>query len=133
LKNVNSAFAVYKRLFLPVILCLSGIIASGQGIDPSNLLFRYLTLEDGLPNNKVNAVTADKYGFMWFGTNDGIVRYDGLNMKYYAQDHLIGNQARTSQVSTIKCDSSGNLLIGSYALFRYDFRKDRIVLCRFAD
>ena len=109
--------------FLPIVF------ASPQRIDPTNLLFRYLTLEDGLPNNKVNAVTADKYGFMWFGTNDGVCRYDGLNIKYYAQDHLIGNQARTSQVSTIKSDLSGNLLIGSYALFRYDFLNDRIEQC----
>jgi len=129
LKKANLALPVHKRISLLVILCFSGIIASSQGIDPTNLLFRYLTLEDGLPNNKVNAVAADKYGFMWFGTNDGVCRYDGLSIKYYAQDHLFGNQARTSQVSTIKSDSKGNLLIGSYALFRYDFLKDRIEQC----
>lgn len=125
----NLKLYAYKRLLFLVIFCFLNNFASAQGIDPSNLLFRYLNLEDGLPNNKVNAVAADKYGFMWFGTNDGVCRYDGLNIKYYAQDHLIGNQARTSQVSTIKSDSRGNLLIGSYALFRYDFMKDRIEQC----
>jgi signal transduction histidine kinase/ligand-binding sensor domain-containing protein len=129
LKTVRLIFPVLKRISFLAILCFYEIITSGQGIDPTNLLFRYLTLEDGLPNNKVNAVAMDKYGFMWFGTNDGLCRYDGLNIKYYAQDHLIGNQARTSQVSTIKSDSKGNLLIGSYALFRYDFLKDRLEQC----
>lgn len=129
LQKSNLIVPVAIRIFLLVIFCCSGIITWGQGIDPTNLLFRYLTLEDGLPNNKVNAVAADKYGFMWFGTNDGVCRYDGLNIKHYAQDHLIGNLARTSQVSTIKSDSSGNLLIGSYALFRYDFLKDRLYQC----
>lgn len=125
----NLILHIIKSLFFSVILCSLNSITSAQGIDPTNLLFRYLTLEDGLPNNKVNAVAADKYGFMWFGTNDGICRYDGLINKYYPQDHLIGNQARTSQISTIKSDSKGNLLFGSYALFRYDFTKDRIKLC----
>jgi ligand-binding sensor domain-containing protein/signal transduction histidine kinase len=71
----------------------------------------------------------DKDGFMWFGTNDGICRYDGLNFKYYALDHLSGNQARTSQISVIKNDSKGNLLIGTYSLFRYNFTMDRIEQC----
>jgi signal transduction histidine kinase/ligand-binding sensor domain-containing protein len=127
LAKTNSLFL--KWIFILTIPYLLNIPASSQGVDPSDLLFRYLTIEDGLPNNKVNAVTMDKYGFMWFGTNDGICRYDGINIKYYAQDNLSGNQARTSQVSAIKSDSRGDLLIGTYSLFRYNFLKDRIELC----
>jgi len=107
----------------------STLYSSNQGIDPTNLLFRYLTLEDGLPNNKVNAVTMDKDGFMWFGTNDGVCRYDGLSFKDYALDHFSGNLARTSQISVIKNDSRGNLLIGTYSLFRYNSITDRIEPC----
>ncbi|MCX6333526.1 MAG: ATP-binding protein [Bacteroidia bacterium] len=129
MKPANFTFLLIKRSPLLLILCYFNVTASSQGVDPTNLLFRYLTLEDGLPNNKVNAVTMDKYGFMWFGTNDGLCRYDGLKMKYYAQDHLIGNQARTSQVSVIKNDSGGNLFIGTYSLFRYNFTSDRIEQC----
>jgi ligand-binding sensor domain-containing protein/signal transduction histidine kinase len=118
-----------KWIFILIVPFLFNIHALSQEVDPSDLLFRYLTIEDGLPNNKVNAVTMDKYGFMWFGTNDGICRYDGINIKYYAQDNLSGNQARTSQVSVIKSNSGGDLLIGSYSLFRYNFLKDRIDPC----
>ena len=118
-----------KLIFILIIHCSLNVIVSAQGVDPTDLLFRYLTIENGLPNNKVNAITMDKYGFMWFGTNDGICRYDGINLKYYAQDNLSGNQARTSQVSAIKNDSRGNLLIGTYSLFRYNFLKDRIEPC----
>jgi signal transduction histidine kinase/ligand-binding sensor domain-containing protein len=125
--KTNSFFLNW--IFILIIPLFLNIPASSQGIDPSDLLFRYLTVENGLPNNKVNAVTMDKYGFMWFGTNDGICRYDGINIKYYAQDSLTGNLARTSQVSAIKSDSRGELLIGTYSLFRYNFLKDRIELC----
>lgn len=121
---------LFFRFLIPLII--SAFLtknSSAQKVDPSNLLFEYLTLEKGLPNNKVNAVSMDKDGFMWFGTNDGVCRYDGLNFKYYALDHLSGNQARTSQISSIKTDSEGNLLIGSYALFRYNYEMDRIEQC----
>jgi ligand-binding sensor domain-containing protein/signal transduction histidine kinase len=115
-------------LFVLTISITSGILSS-QNIDPNNLIFKYLTLENGLPNNKANAVTMDKYGFMWFGTNDGVCRFDGLALKYYPLDHLSGNFARTSQISVMKTMADGNLLIGSYSLFRYDYSTDRIFKC----
>jgi ligand-binding sensor domain-containing protein/signal transduction histidine kinase len=129
LKSINIKSQIKGWFFCVIILSNTSGVVSAQAIDPTNLLFRYLTLEDGLPNNKVNAVAMDKHGFIWFGTNDGVCRYDGLKMKYYVQDHLIGNQARTSQVSVIKKDTAGNLFIGSYSLFRYNYLKDRIEQC----
>src|SRR5262245_763910 len=41
------------------------------------LRFRHLTTDDGLPNNRVEAILQDSRGFMWFGTIDGLARYDG--------------------------------------------------------
>jgi signal transduction histidine kinase/ligand-binding sensor domain-containing protein len=129
LKPAINTSTFLNLIFILIIQCFQNNFCSAQAVDPTDLLFRYLTIENGLPNNKVNAISMDKYGFMWFGTNDGICRYDGINLKYYAQDNLSGNQARTSQVSVIKSDSRGNLLIGTYSLFRYNFLKDRIDPC----
>jgi ligand-binding sensor domain-containing protein len=115
-----------------LLLFISGFFAVssfGQAIDPSNLLFQYLNLENGLPHNKVNAVSMDKDGFMWFGTNDGICRYDGFNLKNYPLSSTSGDQLRTPQISAIKVDSKGNLLIGTYSLFRYNYGMDRIERC----
>jgi ligand-binding sensor domain-containing protein/signal transduction histidine kinase len=120
--------------FLIIILALIlSIKGYSQGVDPNDLFFRYITVEDGLPNNKVNAISMDKYGFMWFGTNDGVCRFDGLNIKYYSQDNLTGNFARTAQVSVIKNVDNGKLLIGSYALFRYNYMTDKIEACDSVD
>jgi ligand-binding sensor domain-containing protein/signal transduction histidine kinase len=112
-----------------LLSCFLAVPSFAQGIDQSNLLFQYLTIENGLPHNKVNAVSMDKDGFMWFGTNDGICRYDGLNLKNYSLDPFSKDQLRTPQISVIKTDSKGNLLIGSYSLFRYDYLMDRIEQC----
>lgn len=123
-------FLKWSLLFIILILAgFSSIYSSTEGIDPGNLHFRYLTLENGLPNNKVNAVTMDKDGFMWFGTNESICRYDGFILKNYALDHLTGSQTRTPQISVLLTDSKGNLLIGSYTLFRYNYKSDRVEKC----
>jgi hypothetical protein len=39
--------------------------------------FRHLTISDGLPNNTIHAIHQDSQGFIWFGTDDGLSRYDG--------------------------------------------------------
>ena len=39
--------------------------------------FEHLSVEDGLSNNSVNCILQDREGFMWFGTNDGLNKYDG--------------------------------------------------------
>lgn len=46
-------------------------------------LLRQLTTDDGLPSNNVYAVVEDSKGFMWFATDDGIVKYDGEQMKVF--------------------------------------------------
>jgi ligand-binding sensor domain-containing protein len=45
--------------------------------------FDRISVADGLPNQYVNCIVQDKYGFMWFGTKDGLCRYDGQQFKIY--------------------------------------------------
>lgn len=42
-------------------------------------LIRHYTVEDGLPVNSVNGIVQDDYGYLWFSTLDGLVRYDGYD------------------------------------------------------
>ena len=45
--------------------------------------FRNYQVDDGLSHNSVWYVMQDSDGFMWFGTNDGLNRFDGKNFKVY--------------------------------------------------
>ncbi|MGF7140693.1 two-component regulator propeller domain-containing protein [Roseimarinus sediminis] len=113
-----------------IVLLLALLANTLSGADRySNLLIGHLTLEDGLPNSKVNAIAKDKHGFMWFGTNDGVCRYDGFDMLLYPLDQLTGEAARTPQISVLKSNTDGQLLIGSYSLFRYNYQNDQIEQC----
>jgi len=46
----------------------------------------YIGIKNGLANNAVTSVYKDKRGLMWFGTYDGISRYDGYNFLNYRNE-----------------------------------------------
>ncbi|MBN1658401.1 MAG: hypothetical protein JXA93_08375 [Anaerolineae bacterium] len=48
--------------------------------------FRRLTVEDGLSQSTANCIVQDTRGFMWFGTQDGLNRYDGYTFRVYEQN-----------------------------------------------
>ena len=48
-----------------------------------NIPFARLSMEDGLSQSAVNVIFQDSKGFMWFGTNDGLNRYDGHDFTLY--------------------------------------------------
>jgi ligand-binding sensor domain-containing protein/GAF domain-containing protein len=48
--------------------------------------FQRRTLEDGLSQSSINCIVQDAQGFMWFGTQDGLNRYDGYEFRVYRHD-----------------------------------------------
>jgi len=44
---------------------------------------KFLDISNGLSNNSVTTIFQDNDGYMWFGTYDGLNRYDGYNFKVY--------------------------------------------------
>ena len=45
--------------------------------------YLHYNVEDGMPSNKVYCAVQDKKGFMWFGTDNGLARFDGSRFKIY--------------------------------------------------
>ncbi len=86
-----------------------------------NLRFQHLTTEDGLSEGVVYCILQDTKGFLWFGTNDGLDRYDGYSItafknKPYDSLSLIG-----SQVITLLEDKYGGFWVGTQkGLHRFD-------------
>ena len=82
--------------------------------------FRHLEVENGLSNNSITCSLQDQLGFMWFGTKDGLNRYDGYSFKVFKK--IEGNKKAIGS-NFIHClyqDKQGILWIGTEGgLFKY--------------
>ncbi|MFL9830266.1 two-component regulator propeller domain-containing protein [Flavobacterium sp. ST-87] len=72
----------------------------------------YIGIENGLANNAVTSVYKDKRGLMWFGTYDGISRYDGYNFSNYRNQPNDANSLINNRVVTI-CGTQNEIWIGT--------------------
>ena len=91
-----------------------------------DLKFSNISIEDGLSHSKVNCIYQDSNGFLWFGTNKGLNKYDGYQFTVYVKDSDNLNSISANLIRCILEDSDGNLWIGteSGGLNRYDRRYD---------
>ena len=72
---------------------------------------KYLGIENGLSNNAVNTIFQDHNGFMWFGTYDGLNRYDGYGFKVFR--NIIGdsNSISSNNINAIEEDAGHRLWV----------------------
>src|SRR5690349_17051331 len=85
-----------------------------QALDPTRTLFQYECLtwrvQNGLPARGINAITQDKEGFLWLGTQRGLVRYDGLEFKTLSLPAHSGYE--TQNILALAPSSKGGLWFG---------------------
>src|SRR3954454_1512301 len=93
--------------------------------DASTLHFNLLSIKDGMPEGQVNDLLQDKEGYIWIGTQKGLVRYDGYNPKVY--DFGIKDPYAIF-IFKIFEDSKGQLWVGAInTLYKYDRAGDRFI------
>jgi len=88
----------------------------------NHIRFNHLTIEDGLSQSAVTCIFQDKNGFMWFGTQDGLNRYDGYNFKVFKNDPEDPSTLSDNFIFSIYEDDSGTIYIGTQSgnLHEYD-------------
>jgi len=70
-------------------------------VSVSHHLIRHYSIEDGLSQNTVSCIMQDKQGYMWFGTWDGLNRYDGYSFVPYKtnmRDDIVDHNNRIEQM-----------------------------------
>ncbi|WP_256011429.1 hybrid sensor histidine kinase/response regulator transcription factor [Desertivirga xinjiangensis] len=89
------------------------IFSAHQLFSQSNPEFNHITVENGLSQSTVYAITQDSKGFIWFASRDGLNRYDSRNIKVYK--NITGDKSSLSGnlVTCLLSDSKGNLWIGT--------------------
>jgi ligand-binding sensor domain-containing protein/signal transduction histidine kinase/CheY-like chemotaxis protein/AraC-like DNA-binding protein len=100
-----------NKVSLLVVLLLGYVAACAQ---KDKMIFNHLTVENGLSQSSVLSIAQDSMGFMWFGTKDGLNKYNTRNFELYKREQ--GNNASLSSSQNINAlftDSKGNLWVGT--------------------
>lgn len=110
-----------KFLLLQTFILLASGLWATQG--PDSYYFDSLTLEDGLPNSSISSIQQDSRGFLWFGTQSGLSRYDGYSFQNFDHDTFNENSLPHELVQTLFIDEEDIVWAGTYSgLSRLDPR-----------
>lgn len=87
-----------------------------------HIRFDHISIDDGLSQSVITSIYQDSQGFMWFGTQDGLNRYDGYEFKVYKQDPDDSHSLSANFILSIFEDREGTLWFGTNGggLNRYD-------------
>ena len=96
-------------------------IVEGNPPASSTARFDRISMADGLPDDVVYAILQDQQGFMWFGTENGLVRYDGYQFTVYQNDPDDPTSLSHPMVYEILQARNGDLWVGTGSgLDRFD-------------
>jgi ligand-binding sensor domain-containing protein len=99
---------VLKILFL---LTLVVTISFGQ---KKEYRFKRLIVDDGLSQSNVECIIQDSDGFIWFGTQDGLNKFDGYDFTIYRNDKNDEHSLSGNRVAAVVEDSAGIIWVGTY-------------------
>ncbi len=100
-----------KKLFFLVLLCV--LLSVQLYAQKTTIRFNRLTIDDGLSLSSVYCIFEDSKGFMWFGTEDGLNKYDGKYFTIYRPQAGNENSLAYKWTEIIFEDSNGLLWFGS--------------------
>lgn len=113
-----------------IIFCLSlvtGIFT--RGLSQNNFRFEHITVNDGLAHSDAVAVLQDKDGFIWIGTNNGIDRYDGYELKNYLMPNSNFNGLYNNRIQSLRLAKDGRIwaIADEQGVYFYDPQPDRFL------
>src|SRR5688572_22844750 len=87
------------------LLALAFALTAADGAQAQERFFRLFDEQEGLSPSEVNALAQDRVGFLWIGTQGGLVRYDGIEMRRWSPDVL------DRQITTIAASPKGPVVV----------------------
>ena len=98
------------------------------------LRFTHISNEEGISNSTIEAIYQDSLGFIWFGTRDGLNRYDGNEIVVYRNDPADSNSLSDNFVRCIYEDRHHHLWVGTTnGLNRLNREKDNFTRFKHRD
>ena len=114
-----------KRLLF--ILVIFSFVSTG--LRSQTYYFKHYQVENGLSNNTVFSSVQDQDGFMWFGTKDGLNRFDGTTFKVFRNDPEDSLSLGDNFIRSLYLDKKEALYIGTRSgLYKYNFATEKFSL-----
>lgn len=112
MKEISS---LSRRGYLLPIVAAFSFLSNAYCLNPQRAITQYIqtswTSESGLPQNSVHAIAQTRDGFLWLGTEEGLVRFDGTAFKTYNRHTYKG--LASDYVQALLADRDGSLWIGT--------------------
>jgi len=116
-------FGLKKIIFL---FCLFSVLTANPN---PNSRFEHISVDEGLSNNIVTCIVKDRFGLMWFGTTDGLNKYDGYTFTVYKNIPADSSSLSHNWVTCLLEDHKGQLWVGTLdgGLCLYNRRQDNFI------
>lgn len=104
----------YKHLnvvFWVVCFWIEGV--SGLFAQHDHAVFKKISYEQGLSQSTVSAIVQDRFGYIWFGSRNGLNRYDGYGIKVYKNHAFDSTSISDNWITSLYLDKDGRLWIGT--------------------
>ncbi|MFN2363085.1 MAG: diguanylate cyclase [Halarsenatibacteraceae bacterium] len=123
LKKIILLISLFFIIFTP------RSFAEAQPGDQISPVFDQITREDGLANLSVSAISQDRYGFLWFGTQNGLNRYDGRKFQTFKSDPYSDSGLIHNLIQTMYYDQENHQLwLGTYqGLSQFDISSENFI------
>jgi ligand-binding sensor domain-containing protein/signal transduction histidine kinase len=110
--NFRTVVALLAATLLPSAIGLTG---SALALDPPKAITQYTRtvwqMEDGLPQNAIRAIAQTRDGYIWLGTEEGVVRFDGVRFTVF--DKANTDALKNNYVFALYEDREGSLWVGT--------------------
>ena len=118
ISKLNSYQRSWRSNICMTLLWVTGLplLASAEPpavAKPADLEFKQYFVADGLPSNAIMALYQDRKGFLWIGSSEGLLRYDGYAFKTYVDTPGDSSSLNSNSIWSISEDSRGILWIGT--------------------
>jgi ligand-binding sensor domain-containing protein/serine phosphatase RsbU (regulator of sigma subunit) len=114
-----------RGCIVAILIGSAAFARDASALDPTKDISQYVEQSwgaagaDGLPQNWVDAITQTRDGYVWLGTQEGLVRFDGARFTVLSTRTVPA--LRSNNVSALLVDAAGALWVGTYGggLTRY--------------
>ncbi len=116
-----------KPLHISILIVLLTVITFYNGY-AQPYYFRHYQVENGLSNNTVFTCIQDKSGFLWFGTKEGLNRFDGYQFKLFKIHEDEKDWAERELIYYLYNDPDSMLWVGTQkGLYSFDETREKLV------